>query len=120
MLQTKPLAASITPFAQRQMVHNAESEDTEQPVQAKFFTETSPAPLQRQPDTEEDEPEPVQVKSAGSMSDSFEAGTDVETQISQSKGHGSPLPNPVRAYMEPWFGVDFIKCVSIPAATLYR
>src|SRR5262249_39775365 len=48
-LQTKPLAASITPFVQRQMVNNEELEDREQPVQAKLFPETSPAPVQRQP-----------------------------------------------------------------------
>ena len=106
-LQTKPLAASITPFVQRQMVHNEESEDKEQPVQAKFFTKTSREPLQRQPETEEEETEPIQAKSVGSMSDSFEAGADVESQVSQSKGRGSPLPDPVRAYMEPRFGIDF-------------
>ena len=107
MLQTKPLAASITPFVQRQMVNNEEPEDKEKPVQAKFLTETSREPLQRQPETEEEETEPIQAKSAGSMSDSFEAGADVETQVSLSKGRGSPLPDPVRAYMEPRFGVDF-------------
>ena len=107
MLQPKPLAASITPFMRRQTVHTEESEDKEQPVQAKFSTETSKAPLQRQPETEEDETEPIQAKSAGSMSDSFEAGADVETQVSQSKGRGSPLPDAVRTYMEPRFGVDF-------------
>ena len=107
MLQTKPLAASITPFMQRQMVHNAASEDEEQPVQAKFLTETRRAPLQRQPETEEEETEPIQAKSAGALTESFEAGADVETQVSQSKGRGSPLPDPVRAYMEPRFGVDF-------------
>ena len=48
MLQTKPLAASITP-------HNAELEDTEQPVQVKCFTETSKEPLQRQLATETEE-----------------------------------------------------------------
>jgi Domain of unknown function (DUF4157) len=107
MLQTKPLAASITPFVQRQMGHNAASEDQEPLVQAKVFTGTSQAPLQRQPETEEEEPEPLQAKSAGSLSDSFEAGADVETQLSQSQGRGSPLPDAVRAYMEPRFGADF-------------
>ena len=107
MLQPKPLAASITPFMQRQMVQNEALEDQEPPVQAKFFSETSTAPLQRQPETEEDDTEPLQAKSAGSMSDSFEAGADVETQVSQSKGRGSPLPDAVRTYMEPRFGVDF-------------
>src|SRR5262249_21002989 len=32
---------------------------------------------------------------------------DVETQLSQSKGRGNPLPEQVRAYMEPRFGADF-------------
>ncbi len=36
MLQTKPLAASITPFMQRQIVNNEDSEDKENPVQASF------------------------------------------------------------------------------------
>jgi hypothetical protein len=76
-LQTKPLAASITPFVQRQST------------------------------TEEEEIEPIQTKSAGSLSDSFEAGADVESQVDLSKGRGSPLPDTVRAYMEPRFGVDF-------------
>jgi hypothetical protein len=108
MLQPKPLAASITPFVQRQMVNNEEPEDKEKPVQAKFLTETSREPLQRQPETEEEEEtEPIQAKSAGTLSDTFEAGADVETQVSLSKGRGSPLPDPVRAYMEPRFGADF-------------
>ena len=58
-------------------------------------------------DQYQQEAEPIQAKSAGSMCDSFEAGDDVETQVSQSKGLGSPLPDPVRTYMEPRFGVDF-------------
>jgi len=56
---------------------------------------------------EEEEAEPIRAKPAGSMADSFEAGADVETQLSLSKGRGSPLPDPVRAYMEPRFGMDF-------------
>src|SRR5262249_13795921 len=106
-LQTKPLAASITPFVQRQMVNNEELEDKEQPVQAKLFPETSPAPVQPQPETEDDETEPLQAKAAGALTDSFEAGGEVETQLRQSKGRGSPLPNSVRTYMEPRFGADF-------------
>src|SRR5499427_8418740 len=107
MLQTKPLAASITPFLQRQMVHSEGSEEKEKPLQAKFFTETSREPLQRQPDTEEDETELIQAKSAGALTESFGAGADVETQVSQSKGRGSPLPDAVRTYMAPRVSVDF-------------
>jgi hypothetical protein len=38
---------------------------------------------------------------------SFEAGDEIETQLSLSKGRGNSLPEPVRAFMEPRFGVDF-------------
>jgi len=126
MLQTKPLAASITPFVQREIVSDEEDketpvqaklasvqreispeEDKDKPVQARFATEISKKSLQRQPEAVEEEEEPIQAKSAGSMSGGFEAGDDVESQISQSKGLGSPLPDPVRSYMEPRFGVDF-------------
>jgi hypothetical protein len=79
-LQTKPLAAAITPFVQRQTLNNEETEDKEKHVQA---------------------------KSAGSLAGSFMAGADVEAQVGQSKGRGNPLPDPVRAYMEPRFGADF-------------
>ena len=106
-LQPKSLAASITPFVQRQIVNNEESDDKKKPVQTKFLTETSNEPMQRQPETEEEDAEPIQTKSAGSLADSFEAGADVETQVSLSKGRGSSLPEPVRAYMEPRFGMDF-------------
>ena len=63
--------------------------------------------VQRQKGKDDEEDNPILTKSAGSMADSFEAGADVETQVSLSKGRGSPLPEPVRAYMEPRFGVDF-------------
>src|SRR5262249_48178943 len=53
------------------------------------------------------EAEPIQAKFAGSLTGSFEAGAEVETQVSLSKGRGSPLPDPVRAFMEPRFGADF-------------
>src|SRR6266568_3147217 len=55
----------------------------------------------------EEEDKAIQPRSAGSLADSFEAGADVETQVSLSKGCGSPLSDPARAYMEPRFGVDF-------------
>jgi len=79
-LQTRPLADSITPVVQRQMVKDREEET-----------------------------EPIQAKSAESRDNNLEEGADVETQINLSKGHGSPLPDPVRSYMEPRFGVDFSK-----------
>lgn len=107
MLQTKPLIASITPFMQRQTMNDDELGDKEQPVPDRLLKGTGRMILQRQPEAEDEEKEFIQAKSAGSMSDSFEAGDDVETLISNSKGLGRPLPDPVRAFMEPRFGVDF-------------
>lgn len=111
-----PLAASITPFVQRQIGAEEESEesqdkeeDNEGLLQGKFFSRTAALPLQRQPVMEAEEVEPIQAMAAGplSLSDSFEASNDVESRLNQSKGGGSQLPDSVRAYMEPRFGVDF-------------
>lgn len=35
------------------------------------------------------------------------ASTDLETNLAQSQGNGTPLPDNVRSFMEPRFGVDF-------------
>jgi len=74
-LQSKPLAASITPLVERQAVNADEAQDQDKPGRAMFGT--------------------------------VEAEARVESQLDRSKGRGDPLPDPVRAYMEPRFGVDF-------------
>jgi pimeloyl-ACP methyl ester carboxylesterase len=38
---------------------------------------------------------------------SFEAGSELESRLAAHKGGGSPLPQDVRASMEPHFGADF-------------
>lgn len=113
-LQTRPLAATIMPNIQRQLGKENEVEEDkdseekkDETLQRKSFSYAAALSIQRQKTREEDAAEPIQAKSAGSMADSFEAGGDVETQVGLSKGRGSPLPDPVRAYMEPRFGVDF-------------
>ena len=65
--------------------------------------------MQRQPEMEEEkeEAEPIQTKPAQGLADSFKAGEDVESGLNQSKGGGSPLPDSVRGFMEPRFGMDF-------------
>lgn len=57
MLQTKPLAASITPFVQRQTEGDEEPKEKEIPVQAKFLNGTGNSPVQRQSAMDEDEME---------------------------------------------------------------
>ncbi|MBA4142858.1 MAG: DUF4157 domain-containing protein [Nitrosospira sp.] len=116
LVQSKPLplAASITPFVQREMEQGAEKEedhdreeDKDELLQAKFFNKSAALPFQRQTTSDEEETEPIQAKSGDSINGSFEAGDDVESRLGRSKGGGSPLPDPVRSYMEPRFGVDF-------------
>jgi hypothetical protein len=101
-VQTKPIAASITPLVQRQ------AEDEEEVVQTKSL-------LQRQAEEEEE----VQTKPnlqpptsdlqplTSNPQAGFEAGPDIESRLAAHQGGGSPLPDDVRATMEPRFGADF-------------
>ena len=82
-------------------------EHKEQALQTRALTTLITPGAQRQIRKDDEEEKPIQAKSAGSPSYSFEAGADIESQVSLSKGRGSPLPDSVRAYMEPRFGVDF-------------
>lgn len=112
VLQTKSLANSITPFVQRALENRGKAEDKEEemPVQAGRIEEG--VALQRQPQAEEEEEQDsirtqsIQTKTE-SKTDSFEAGADVESRLDRSKGGGSALPDSVRGYMEPRFGLDF-------------
>ncbi|MEH2288189.1 eCIS core domain-containing protein [Nostoc sp.] len=76
-LQTKPLAAAITPLIQRQ----AMPEESEE-IQTKLS-------LQRATDSD------------------LQAGDNIESRLNSSKGGGSPLSDEVRSFMEPRFGADF-------------
>ncbi len=75
--QAKPLADSITSFVQHKGLEDSEEE------------------------------KPVMAKSNRAKTGNFEVEGDVETRIMQSKGSGISLPEHVRTFMEPRFGVDF-------------
>jgi hypothetical protein len=77
-VQSKPLAASITPLVQREMMHEVD----EEPIQTK-----------------------LSLPRAG-KGGALASNNRLETQLS-SKGGGGPLPDEVRTFMEPRFGVDF-------------
>jgi hypothetical protein len=85
LVQKSPLADSITPLVQRQ-----ELETTVQPKCSQCEQE-----------------EQVQTKAAEQGSN--QASSNIESQLSSSKGGGSPLPDEVRSFMEPRFGTDFSK-----------
>jgi hypothetical protein len=112
--QTESLAESIAPFAQREQENRVRPEDKEEelPVQTKADRQSMER-LQRQLEMEEEEQKPLQSKPlqtrAESLADSFDAGDEVEARLNSSKGGGSPLPDHVRGFMEPRFGVDFGK-----------
>jgi hypothetical protein len=99
-IQTKPLAASIIPLVQRQEVPEEEEIQTKPLAQRQAEEEEAqmlPSPLRRGAGGE------VQRQADGS----FEAGSKLESRLTAHKGGGSPLPQDVRAYMEPRFGTDF-------------
>lgn len=83
-----------------------EEEEQEPLVQRSSLVDSITPLVQRQ--TEEQE-EAIQTKSLQQrgVKGNAEAGSDVESQLNQSKGGGSPLPDEVRSFMEPRFGTDF-------------
>jgi hypothetical protein len=87
-VQTKPLAASITPLVQRQA-------EEEEEVQTKPL-------VQRQAGEEEE----VQTKPLLNPEGGFAASPGLERRLAAHKGSGSPLPEEVRADMETRFGAD--------------
>ena len=87
-LQAKPLAAGITPLAQRK---NEEQEDASNRAQ-------------RQAGEEEEIQETPAVQRSGG---GFEAGADFESQLGAARGSGSPLPDQTRGFMEQRMGTDF-------------
>ncbi|MEP6519825.1 eCIS core domain-containing protein [Microcoleus vaginatus] len=91
-VQTKPLANSI----QREMV----PEEKEEEVQTKPLANS----IQREMVPEEKEEE-VQTKPA--TEGKSQAGSNLESQLSGTKGGGSALSDEVRSHMEPRFGADF-------------
>lgn len=100
-LQKKPLSASITPKIRRM-----DDEET----QAKPLAASISAVAQRAVAGAEKEEEEFQTKPSPHHAEadgSFEAGSDLESRLAQSKGSGSPLPEDTRAFMESRFGADF-------------
>ena len=135
-LQTKPLASTITPLVQREAMPEEEELQTkslgnsiqrealpkeEEEIQTKSLGNS----IQREVMPEEEEEE-IQIKALGdsiqrevmpeeeeeiqtkrSPDAGFQAGSNLENQLRNSQGGGSPLPKEVRSFMEPRFGADF-------------
>jgi hypothetical protein len=146
-VQTKPLAATVTPLVQRETAaeepqeeevqakalsgntiqrETAAEEPQEEEVQAKALSGNT---IQRETAAEEPQEEEVQAKALSGNTIQRETAAEepqeeevqakaesegkssnnsnLESQLNGSKGGGSPLPDEVRAFMEPRFGADF-------------
>ncbi|BAY24871.1 hypothetical protein NIES2100_46690 [Calothrix sp. NIES-2100] len=77
-VQTKPLAAAITPLVQREMIPEDEKKKEDETLQTKLVS-----------------------------GENSQVDENLEAQLQTTKGSGSPLPDQVRTFMEPRFGVDF-------------
>ncbi|HEY9778927.1 MAG TPA: DUF4157 domain-containing protein [Leptolyngbyaceae cyanobacterium] len=122
-LQTKPLAASITPLIQRQAESTEEQEEQES-LQTKPLAASITPLIQRQAESteEQDEAETLQTKSQAEQDEeqvqliptrqqaaegSSQTSSNIENQLKGSKGGGNPLPDSVRDFVEPRIGADF-------------
>ncbi|MBD1847219.1 DUF4157 domain-containing protein [Cyanobacteria bacterium FACHB-63] len=96
-LQTKPLAASITPLVQR------EAMPEEEEIQTKASENSD---IQREDNLEEED---LQTKPSlqRATDGSLQAGGNLESRLNSSKGGGSPLPQDVKGFMESRFRTDF-------------
>ena len=94
------------PPANSESIQRQEEEEQEPVVQRSSLAESITPLVQRQIEEQE---EPLQAKSLlqRAANGNAEAGSTVESQLNSSKGGGSPLPDEVRSFMEPRFGVDF-------------
>jgi Domain of unknown function (DUF4157) len=110
-LHMKPIASTITPLVQREtqpeeeeeiqtksLVQREEIPEDEEPIQAKPRVQREEVPAE--------EEEPIQTKAAAGNTH-LTAGHQFESALGASKSGGSPLPEPVRSFMEPRFGADF-------------
>jgi hypothetical protein len=107
-VQTKPLAASITPLVQRQpeeeevqtkLLVQREAAPEEEEVQTKLLVQREAAPEEEEIQTR---PSAQRASEGG-----FEVGSNVEARLAVTRGGGSPLPAETREFMETRFGADF-------------
>jgi hypothetical protein len=100
------MSMSAPPTNSVPIQRQGEEQEQEPLVQRSSLADSITPLVQRQ--TEEQE-EPLQAKSLLQRAGNGNAlaGSNVQSQLNSSKGGGSPLPDEVRSFMEPRFGVDF-------------
>jgi hypothetical protein len=105
-VQARILAHSHRPMVQEQLEADKDSEEKKDLRRANRSAGVGETAIQRHAQSEE-QAQAIERNSAAVTGESSGVEGNLETQIGRSKGQGSPLPDPVRAYMEPRFGADF-------------
>ncbi len=102
-LQMKPLSHLMTPVVQREEIPEEEEEELLQMKSSRNLA------IQREEMPQEEEEEEIQTKPLlqSATDGNLQAGGNIESRLSSSKGGGSPLADDVRGFMEPRFGTDF-------------
>jgi hypothetical protein len=100
------MSMSVQPAPSMPIQRQGEEEEQEPLVQRSSLADSITPLVQR---LREEQEEPLQAKSLLQRAGNGNAlaGSNVENQLTGSKGGGSPLPNEVRSFMEPRFGADF-------------
>lgn len=104
------MRTSVTSTDQQAIERNKKSDDEQERLQTKPLAMMITPLLQRETNAEDEEEEELQTKPTlqrATVDDDFEASTDIANRIAASKGGGHSLPDSLRAFMEPRFGVDF-------------
>jgi hypothetical protein len=96
-LQTKPLVQRQEEEEELQTKPLVQRQEEEEELQTKPL-------IQRQEEEEEIQTKPLLQRQEDG---SFQASSQLESRLAAQKGRGSPLPNDVRASVEPRFGADF-------------
>ncbi|MBW4600810.1 MAG: DUF4157 domain-containing protein [Calothrix sp. FI2-JRJ7] len=81
-------------------------QQTDEEVQTKQDAAAITPLVQREAASEEEEIQSLPLLQRATDG-SFQAGGNIETQLNNSKGGGTPLSDEVRGFMEPRFGADF-------------
>ena len=100
-IQTKPIAASITPLIQAKCAHCLEEEKS----RSEGANGTGDKNVVQRKCAECEKEEKLQKKS--DSTDTSIASPHIEGKLNASKGGGAPIPHAVKGQMENSFGMDF-------------
>jgi hypothetical protein len=121
LLQMSPLIQRQEPEEEEELIQMSPLVQRQEPEEEEELLQMSPLVQRQEPEEEEllqmsplvqrqepEEEELLQMRSLGQRDgrEGFQASANVERKLTSLRGTGSPLPDDVRAFMEPRFGAD--------------